>query len=195
MLKNVWKNEWQYILPSLICLIIFASTDLFGFIEKTIFAYWSGALLLEPYRIVTSHFLHADINHLLANVFGIVISRYFLNTLELRNSYLFLLLIICLIPLQTLIFWLFDVFFYGNKMSLAIGFSGVLYGVNAFILLSSIYGKNRFFGFLCELRKEKTTTKSMFVLTGVGMICSLMPGVSLVGHLSGFIAGSLLFLI
>ncbi len=80
-------------------------------------------------------------------------------------------------------------------MSLAIGFSGVLYGVNAFILLSSIYGKNRFFGFLCELRKEKTTTKSMFVLTGVGMICSLMPGVSLVGHLSGFIAGSLLFLI
>ncbi len=194
MLKNVSKNDWQYILPFMVCTICFVSTDLFGYIEKTRFAYWSGALLIEPYRILTSHFLHADINHLLANIVGIIIARYFLNSLALRNNYLFLMLISLLIPLQTFIFWFIDIFLCDNKMSLAIGFSGILYGVNAFILLTSIYGKNRFFGLLCGLKKEKNTTKSMFYLTVVGMIFSLIPGVSLVGHLSGFIAGSLLFL-
>ena len=195
MLKNVSKVEWQYILPSLICIICFVATDLFGFIDKTMFAYWSGALVLEPYRIVTSHFIHADINHLVANIFGIVISRYFLRTLLLRNNYFFLFLVCLLIPLQTFIFWFIDLFLYGNQMSLAFGFSGVLYGINSFILLTSIYGKRRFLGLLCELKKEKSTTKSMFLLTAVGMIFSLIPGVSFVGHFSGFIAGVLLFLI
>lgn len=195
MLMIISKNEWQYIIPVLICTICLAATDLFGSIEKTMLAYWSGVLVIEPYRIFTSHFIHADLNHLGANVFGIVITRYFLNTLLLRNNYFFLILITLLIPLQTFILWFIDVILYGNQMSLAIGFSGVLYGVNAFILLTSIHGKNRFLGLFCGLNKNKGTTRSMFVLTGLGMILSLIPGISLVGHLSGFIAGSLLFLI
>jgi len=195
MLNNISKNDWQYILPLLICTISFAATDLFGLIEKTMFAYWSGALIIEPYRILTSHFIHADINHLVANIFGIVISRYFLKTLGLKHNYFFLLLICFLIPLQTFIFWFIDIFLYGNQLSLAIGFSGVLYGVNAFILLTSIYGKKRSLGLFCGLKKEKGTTKSMLLLMGVGIIWSLLPGVSLVGHLSGFISGALLFLI
>ncbi len=195
MLNNVPRNEWQYIFPCLICTICFAATDLFGLIDKSMLAYWSGALIIEPYRIVTSHFIHADINHLGTNIFGIVVARYFLKTLGLKNNYFFLLLISLLIPLQTFIFWFIDVFLFGNQMSLAIGFSGVLYGVNAFILFTSIYGKRQILGLLCGLKKEKGTTKSMFLLNGVGIICSLIPGISLVGHFSGFIAGSLLFLI
>mgnify|MGYP001303117672 CR=1 FL=1 len=195
MLNNIPKNEWQYIIPSLICTAIFTATDFFGLIDKRLFSYWSGALIIEPYRIFTYHFIHADINHLGANIFGIVIARYFLQTLVLKHNYFFLLLISLLIPFQTFIFWFVDVFLYDNKMSLAVGFSGVLYGVNAFIILTSIYGKNRFLGLFCGLKKNNTTTKSMLFFTGVGMIFSLIPGVSLVGHLSGFIAGSLLFLI
>ena len=194
MLKDISKNEWQYIFPFLICTICFAITDIFGFIEKTIFAYLSGGLLIEPYRIVTSHFIHADINHLLANILGIVIARHFLNTLVLKNNYFFLLLISLLIPLQTFIFWLIDVYIVRNQTSIAIGFSGVLYGVYAFILLTSIYGKKRFLGLWCGLKKEKGITKLMFLFTGIGLLFSLIPGVSLVGHLSGFIAGALLFL-
>ncbi len=194
MLKDISKNEFQYILPFLICTICFVATDLFGLIEKTMFAYWSGGLLIEPYRIVTSHFIHADINHLLANILGILIARYSLNTLLLKNNYFFLLLISLLIPLQSFMFWFIDVYLYSNQMSVAIGFSGVLYGVNAFILLTSIYGKKRFLGLLFGLKKNKETTKLMFLLTGIGLLFSLIPGVSLVGHLSGFIAGALLFL-
>jgi len=35
----------------------------------------------------------------------------------------------------------------------------------------------------------------MMVLTGIGIIWSLLPGISLLGHLAGFIAGALLFLL
>ena len=80
-------------------------------------------------------------------------------------------------------------------MSLAIGFSGILYGVNAFILLASIYEKQRFIGLKIDLKKNQQIRQTMIVLTGIGIAWSLLPGISLLGHLAGFIAGVLLFLL
>ncbi len=182
---RVSKDDWQYLLPFLACSICFVATDLFGIIEKTKFAYWSGGLLVEPYRIITTHFIHGDAKHLLANTFGIVVARYCL----------FLLIVGLLIPLQTLIFWFLDIFFFRNPMSFAIGFSGILYGVDAFILLASIYEKQRFIGLKIDLKKNQQIRQTIIVLTGIGIACSLLPGISLLGHLAGFIAGVLLFLL
>ena len=195
MLKKVSKNDWQYLLPFLACSICFIATDLFGSFEKIRFAYWSGGLLVEPYRIITTHFIHGDAKHLLANTFGIVVARYCLKGLRLKGNSLFLLLVAFLMPLQTLIFWLVDIFFFRNLMSLAVGFSGVLYGVDAFILLASIYGKQRFAGLDIQLKKDKQICQTMVVLTSIGITWSLMPGISLLGHLAGFSAGALLFLL
>jgi len=195
MLKKVPLDDWQYLLPFLTCSICFVATDLFGIIEKTRFAYWSGGLLVEPYRIITTHFMHGDTQHLLANTFGIVVARYCLKGLRLKGNSFFLLLVSLLIPCQTLIFWFVDIFFFKNPMSLAIGFSGILYGVDVFILLASIYGKQRFIGLEIGLRKDQQIRQTMMVLTGIGIIWSLLPGISLLGHLAGFIAGALLFLL
>ena len=82
-----------------------------------------------------------------------------------------------------------------DEMSLAIGFSGILYGVDVFILLASIYGKQCFLGLDIGLRKDQQIRQVMMVLTGIGIIWSLLPGISLLGHLTGFIAGALLFLL
>jgi len=192
---KIAKDDWQYLLPFIACSICFIATDLVGVIEKTRFAYWSGALLIEPYRIITTHFIHADAKHLLANTFGIVVARYCLKALRLKGDFFFLLLVGLLIPFQTLIFWLMDIFFFRNPMSLALGFSGIIYGIDAFILLASIYGKQTFVGLNIDLIKDQQIKQTMIILTGAGIAWSFMPGISLLGHLAGFIAGALLFLI
>ena len=80
-------------------------------------------------------------------------------------------------------------------MSLAVGFSGIIYGIHAFILLSSVYGKERFACLDIGLRKDKQIYQTMLIITTVGVAWSLLPGISLLGHLAGIIAGTLLFLI
>ena len=192
---KIANDDWQYLLPFLICLMFFIITDIFRFVDKTSLAYWSGALINEPHRIITSHFIHGNENHLLLNTFGIVFARFCLKSLKLNNNYFFLLLISLLIPLQTIIFWLSDMLIFHNLMSLAIGFSGIIYGLNAFILLASLYGKREFIGFPIVLEKNRQVHQAVLTLTVIGFIWSLLPGISLNGHLSGFIAGSILFLL
>ena len=195
MLKKISKDDWQYLIPSLACTICFVASDFLGIIEKTSIAYWSGRLFLEPYRILTSHFFHGDINHFLANISGIIVARYFLKALNLRDNNFFLVLTCFLIPIQSIIFFLFDILVFRNSMSLAIGFSGILFGVDAFILLTTIFGKRRFLFFDCGLVRNQKLLRSILVMTMIGIIWSFLPGISLLGHLSGFLAGGLLFLL
>tara|TARA_Y100001968_G_scaffold74101_1_gene65515 strand:- start:5754 stop:6341 length:588 start_codon:yes stop_codon:yes gene_type:complete len=195
MLKKISNDDWQFVAPSLICTICFVLTDFLGIIEKTSIAYWSGLILFEPYRVVTFHFFHGDFNHLLANISGILIARYFLKSLGLKNNSFFIVFICFVIPLQSLILWSVDIFVYRNLISRAIGFSGVLLGIDAFILLTTIYGKKRFFLIECDLKRSYQFFKSMALLTGFFLLWSFLPGVSLLGHLSGFVAGALLFLL
>ena len=78
-------------------------------------------------------------------------------------------------------------------MSLAVGFSGILYGVNAFVLLASTYGKEYFLNCEISLKKNHQIRQMMLVITCLGIGWSFSPGISLIGHLSGFLAGVFLF--
>ena len=193
MLEKISKNDWQYCVPVLACIICFFATDFLGIIDKSSVAYWSGRLFYEPYRIITSHFFHGDFNHLLANISGIIVARYFLKSLGLQSDYFFVTFIVLIIPLQSLLCWCVDILVFKNSMSLAIGFSGVLFGVDAFILMATIYGKKRFIFIGCELKKDPRLLKSISVLTCIGIVWSYLPGISLLGHMSGLLAGFLLF--
>jgi len=195
LIKILPKSDWQYLIPFLMCLVSFIATDIFGIIEKQNLAYWSGILIFEPYRVVTSHFIHADAQHLLANTLGLIIARYCLKKLNLANNYFLLLLIGFLIPLQIFIFWFVDIFIFQNKMSFAIGFSGVIYGMHSFILLSAIYGKKNFMWINIGLQRNSLIRQNLIVLTAIGLTWSLLPGISLIGHISGLIGGGLLFLL
>ena len=90
MIEKISKDDWQYFVPFFACTICFIATDFLGIIDKTYIAYWSGRLFYEPYRLITSHFFHGDLNHLLANVSGIIVARYFLKSLGLKSDYFFL---------------------------------------------------------------------------------------------------------
>ena len=193
-LDNIDLIDYQYLLISSALIAIWMMTDIFGLIEKNNWVFWSKIMQYEPHRFFTSTIIHSDAEHLLLNLGGIVVARAIFKRLGMRNNYLFLLLTIFLIPSSTLLMWIWERVVV-NRNSAALGFSGVIYGIDAFLLLCGIYGKNRFFGIPLNIYKNYQVQQSMIVLTIIGQIWNFSGGVSIVGHNSGFVAGIILFLI
>ena len=193
-LGNIDLIDYQYLLISSALMAIWLMTDIFGLIEKNNWVFWSKIMQYEPHRFFTCTIIHADAKHLLLNLGGIVVARAIFKRLGMRNNYLFLLLTIFLIPSSTLLMWIWERVVV-NRNSAALGFSGVIYGIDAFLLLCGIYGKNRFFGIPLNIYKNYQVQQSMIVLTIIGQIWNFSGGVSIVGHNSGFVAGIILFLI
>ena len=193
-LDNIDLIDYQYLLISSTLIAIWLMTDIFGLIEKNNWVFWSKIMHYEPHRFFTSTIIHADAEHLLLNLGGIVVARAIFKRLGMRNNYLFLLLTMFLIPSSTLFMWIWERVV-SNRNSAALGFSGVIYGIDAFLLLCGIYGKNRFFGIPINIYKNYQVQQSMIVLTIIGQIWNFSGGVSIVGHNSGFVAGIILFLI
>ena len=77
----------------------------------------------------------------------------------------------------------------------ALGFSGIIYALFGFLLLTSVYGKSYFLGKEIGLKSNYEVQKMSKTICLIGLIFSFLPGVSLLGHLSGFFAGLFLFLI
>ncbi len=190
---NLERLDLQFLLPFLIIVIIFLINQVFWGSNKLTVAFIPELLFIEPYRIVTSHFIHADFNHLLANSFGIVVSRYFFKNLGLTNNYLFILLVIILIPSQTLFHWFSSLLFYNDQPYIAYGFSGIIYGVYSFILICASYGKESLIGMKIDLKRNPKVKKAISIIITLGVFYSLLPGISLWGHLSGVIAGFTIF--
>ena len=77
----------------------------------------------------------------------------------------------------------------------ALGFSGIIYALFGFLLLASFYGKSCFLRKKIGLKSNYEVQKMSKTICLIGLIFSFLPGVSLLGHISGFIAGCFLFLI
>ena len=77
----------------------------------------------------------------------------------------------------------------------ALGFSGIIYALFGFLLLTSFNGKKYFLGKEIGLKSNYEVQKMSKTICFIGLMFSFLPGVSLLGHLSGFIAGCFLFLI
>ena len=77
----------------------------------------------------------------------------------------------------------------------ALGFSGIIYALFGFLLLTSFYGKEYFLGKEIGFKSNYEVQKMSKTICLIGLIFSFLPGVSLLGHLSGFIAGCFLFLV
>ena len=77
----------------------------------------------------------------------------------------------------------------------ALGFSGIIYALFGFLLLTSFYGKKYFLGKEICFQSNYEVQKMSKTICFIGFMFSFLPGVSLLGHLSGFISGCFLFLI
>ena len=75
--NSISKYDWQYILTGFFLISFFIFTDLIGIIDKKYFYFVPRLISDQPYRIFTSILIHADLNHLLSNLGGIIIKSFF----------------------------------------------------------------------------------------------------------------------
>ncbi len=197
--NSISKYDWQYIFSASILILVFILTDLLRVFDKEFLYYLPKLINDQPYRIFTSILIHVDLNHLLSNLGGIVITRYFLMRLGIKSKFFYIKFILICSFLNFLVIWFYEkILLYFLKIYpnyIALGFSGIIYGLFGFLLLTSFYGKSYFLGNKIRLKSNYEIQKMSKTICFIGLIFSFLPGVSLIGHISGFIAGCLLFFI
>ena len=192
---KIIKKEAQFIIPSFLCFLLFVIINFKRFFLVPDLSYWSSYLITQPYRILSYSFVHKDFNHLLSNLFGIIVVRYCFINLNLKNIFLFLYLIILLIPIQTFFLFIVDNFIFYNPNHLLVGFSGIIFGTFSYIWLSSLYGKEYMLNIFIGLKKNNEIYKLMTVFLSLGIVYSLLPSISLSGHIAGILSGFIIFIL
>ena len=187
------KTEYQFFLLIILCCISFFFINILGIKEISQLAYSSGYLIKEPYRIFLYNFVHQDLNHLLSNIFGIIIIRYCFINLKIKSINLFYYLTILIIILQTFMLFLIDNFLLNKYDHFLIGFSGIVFGVNAYLMMASYFGTNQFFMKFIGLKRNYYIFRLNLFILSFGFIYSLMPGISLGGHFCGALSGLIIF--
>ncbi len=190
---KIINKEAQFIIPSCLCFLFFLVINFKRFFLVSDLSYWSSYILKQPYRILSYSFVHKDFNHLWSNLFGIVVVRYCFIKLNLKNIFLFLYLIILLIPFQTFYLFIVDNFLFYNPNHLLIGFSGIIFGSFSFIFLSSMFGKEYFLNIFIGLKKNYEINKLMTLFLSLGIFYSFLPSISLSGHMAGILGGFIIF--
>ena len=196
--NSISKYDWQYLVTVFFLISVFIFTDLIRIINKEYFYFVPRLITDQPYRIFTSILIHADLNHLLSNLGGIIITRYFLMRLGIKSRFFYFNFILICSFLNFFIIWVYEKILsyfhiYPNYASL--GFSGIIYAFLGFLLLTSFYGKKYFLGKEIGFKSNYEVQQMSKRICLIGLFLSFLPGVSLLGHLSGFVAGCFLFLI
>ena len=196
--NSMSKYDLQYFVTGSFLITVFIFTDLIGVIDKEYFYFVPRLISDQPHRIFTSILVHADLNHLLSNLGGIIITRYFLMRVGIKSRFFYLRFILICSFFNFFIIWVYEkILSYFNIFPnyAALGFSGIIYGLFGFLLLTSFNGKKYFLGKEIGLKSNYEVQKISKIICIIGLIFSFLPGVSLLGHLSGIIAGCFLFLI
>ena len=196
--NSISKYDWQFILSASLLILVFILTDLIEVFNKEFLYFVPRLISDQPYRIFTSILIHADLKHLLSNIGGIIITRYFLMRLGIESRFFYLEFILICSFLNFLIIWVYEkilsYFFNVYPNYAALGFSGIIYALFGFLLLTSFYGKSYFLSKKIGLKSNYEVQKMTKTICLIGLIFSFLPGVSLLGHISGFITGCFLFL-
>jgi len=196
--NSISKYDWQYIFTVFLLILFFIFTDIIRVFDKELLYYVPSLINDQPYRIITSILIHLDLNHLLSNLGGIIITRYFLLRLGIESSFFYIKFILICSFLNFLIIWFYEkILSYFNIYPnyAALGFSGIIYGLFGFLLLSSVYGNSYFLGKKIGLKSNYEIHKMSKTICLIGLIFSFLPEVSLLGHISGFVAGCILFFV
>ena len=94
--NSISKYDWQYIVTGICLISVFIFTDLIEVINKEFFYFVPRLIGDQPHRIFTSILTHADLHHLLSNLGGIIITRYFLMRLGIKSRFFYLkFILIC----------------------------------------------------------------------------------------------------
>jgi membrane associated rhomboid family serine protease len=123
----------------------------------------------EWWRVVTSAFTHASVVHLALNMLALLLFGSELERMMGKGRYLTVYLVSALGGAAALQL-------FGTYLGGVVGASGAIYG-----LLGA-------FGVV--LVKQKQDLRGLLTLLAINLVISFLPGVSLLGHLGGLVAGA-----
>ena len=149
---------------------IYAASILLGAYYKTFVA--SG---FEVWRFFTVGFVHISIFHLLINTMALM--NLGTITEKIYGKVRFTTILVVSIIIGSLFVYV------GEGNSLTVGMSGGLYG---------LMGAMFVYTFETGMIKQPNVRSQFIRILTVNIIISLMPGISLMGHLGGFVGGVLL---
>ncbi len=174
--------------------LYFIYTALTGSTTDSNHLYSNGALIahpvldpygmLEPWRYFTSMFMHAGLQHILFNMFALIV---FAPPLEhlLRSVRYSLFYIICGLGGGLLSTVMHSLMAKNNEWLLAVGASGAIYGV---------YGAYLFIALFRKSMLDPSSVKTVYMILGFGVVYSvIVEGVSFWGHMGGAVTGFLLY--
>lgn len=149
---------------------IYAASILLGAYYKTFVA--SG---FEVWRFLTVGFVHISIFHLLINTMALM--NLGTITEKIYGKARFTVILVVSIIVGSLFVYV------GEGNNLTVGMSGGLYGLMGALFV---------YTFETGMIKQPNVRSQFIRILTVNVIISLMPGISLMGHLGGFVGGILL---
>ncbi len=181
-IKAVNRKTWSYSLILIaICVVFFLlinvlASNFDSAISPAIAlgAYFKPMLVInhQYWRFLTVGLIHIDATHLLMNMYSLYILGPRIELVYGKKNFLILMLV-SIISGSVAVF-----LFEGTE--LLVGISGGLYGLMA-----------AFFVFMVSkgMHNDPNYRKSILLIVGINLLISLSPGVSLMGHLGGFVGG------
>ena len=149
---------------------IIAPISLGNLSTSLLFGMYKGAMFLQPYRLITSGFVHASILHLLSNMYMLYILGNLLEekigSVKFSVIYMFSLLGSSVI-----------VNFLSGASQLHVGASGAIWGLMTASLLYMVRSKN------------KAGTVALAQCLIINFIFSFSAGISWQGHFGGGLSG------
>jgi len=131
----------------------------------------------QYYRLLTAMFLHFDFKHILMNMVALVSLGIALADEFSGRRFLKIYFISGIVSSL-------GVYLLAGPNTLTAGASGAIYGIQGYIISSVLLGKSYRIGYI-----NKDNVTKLLILA---VAWNFMPGISVIGHLSGMVAGSLL---
>lgn len=154
------------------CVYVFISGLFKGDIVSTWAIHPSAVLSGEYYRLVSALFIHLDIIHLLFNMYALYLYGGYMADGYGGGAFLKAFFV-------TGIGSSLGVLWFGGVNVLTAGASGAIFGIVAYLYTQAIL-------------KRRIDSGSLFPVVVWLVISNMMPGVSVIGHISGLVAGIVL---
>lgn len=142
-------------------------------------AYYKAFIVVggEYFRFLTAGFVHYDILHLLMNLMALINLGRILEQVYTRGQYLTILLVSIITGSMFV--------FIAQDNQVVVGLSGGLYGLLGALI---VYAYNS------KAIQNPKVARGLFYTLFINLLISFIPGISLYGHLGGFIGGFFLAL-
>ncbi|MFD1953421.1 rhomboid family intramembrane serine protease [Paenibacillus thailandensis] len=138
--------------------------------------------LMEPYRYISSMFMHSGVQHLLFNMFALLVFAPPLERLTGHVRYAFFYLLCGVAANFASAFMTVQL---DRPYVLSVGASGAIYGVYGAYLFLAVFRKSWL---------DAGSRKTVYMILASGLIYSfLIPTINVWAHIGGGVAGFLLF--